>query len=469
MFIQSRALGKRALLSQLTRENMANVPQMELPFAPGELEMIGSFEQLKLVEPKYNPTIIDWSGLQEAGVIRGFSDLDEEMQGEAKLRWQKLIEFLYPIVDVLFPEAWDFHVEPSYRIQQDENGNDVEVFGAKGTLTLYYPHVTILSRKGIEYPITDLYVRVFFNEQCNITGSVHGTRGSLKAVEYVGSYVHSHLTHLNKSGRDNFTHFCQGSTLMRDLITRLSVEEILDEDNNPIEEAPMLFEAFLHQLGAYVSHEAKDGNPYMYIHAIGTGANTQPVTDEDNQRAYQNFKNYCRAFRYTPELFIDRGEVKIKENDPNFERVLLTVTQRLQYKNAEGGFYEDNLKLDKVPSSNPNFRAFTFRNQTITQKIIKDGQEQKQEQRQQYCHRQIKNYIINVLQSEIAAAITEQGKQHYYERVRAERAQRISSAKLARSNNGKAHHKTKRFFESLVPIIKDGQEGMVGSDVLQGS
>src|SRR5258706_11940833 len=135
-------------------------------------------------------------------------------------RWRNLIIFIDSIVDALFPGVWDFSMV--------ENLDYVK--GDFGVLTMYHPTVTITSRKDLPYEITDLYVRVYFNSECNIMGKLYGTRSALRDIEFVSQYCHSHLKGTSING---FAPFCQGATFMRDLLTKLSAQGVLDSKGSP--------------------------------------------------------------------------------------------------------------------------------------------------------------------------------------------------------------------------------------------
>lgn len=366
--------------------------------------------------------------------------------------WRILLQEICPVLDALFPERWHFEfVERS-----DEFGNSFW----RRNLIVKYDEIT-LSRKGdnATHRIENLFVKLRFSDNLSITGEVQGTRSSITDLEYLGSYAHSHL---DNDAKNQFTSFCQGDTVFRDLLTKLGSNGFFKETHTYTDEpslkedVALQFEGLLHQLGAYVSHEATEGRPHLYYKQIGTGS-SNGVNSGDVQT---NVLRFLTLFEKNKELPIHfQNNVPYLTNNEELEKYLLQICTHYQFKDNQGNYYSDIVIPSNIRSmtKNRNFVSFNFRGETVTQTITHPVKAD-ETVRTKYCHRQIRDTIVSKINGQISQDYSNIFFDRAYERnLEVERAER----------EGKASDTPESILEALVPVNSYKSHRVLGSDVLQ--
>lgn len=323
--------------------------------------------------------------------VRGLSDFanfDQTLRKE----WHKLYYAIEPILNGLFPEAWDLEFGCA------EEGNATY-------LTLLFHDVAVQAGEdGPVHHIRELYVRMVFID-AHLTGTMDGTRGEVTDVEFHSSYAHSHLD----EGIDDFSPFCRGTTHMVDLCSTLGLNGFFNEQGEISEFALLQFEAFLHQVGAFVAHEATDGVPYKRIRNIGKGAidGTSGVSYTIRQQSLSKFISVVVEEDLISQLSY-RSTEGIPEivYSPFMEQILLRTALVTGYHDPGGLFYTKLEIPDSVLSMsfNPEFRVFTFRGKEVEQQIT-HPEKKEPENRTLYCHEQIRNYVIRSINERIRKSI----------------------------------------------------------------
>lgn len=359
-----------------------------------------------------------------------------------EVKWKILIAAIAPILEGLFPGNWD--------IREAHTGEDTVVKNVM--ITVKFPHVTIAREslsKGVmaKHNIEDLYVRMTINNSFEMLGNISGTRGTLKDYELAAFFAHSHLT---SQGCNTFDSFCQGNTTMREILSRLQLRGFFkatpeikkDSINEEVSEDSLLeFEAFLHQLGAFVSHEATNGTPYKYISRIQTGISSN--VREDQMR--ESFVNFMRLDLSSLPFKVNSGRVEIVYDDVTEELLNKAAVVR-QRMDSNGTLYSvGTARLVNGQMSNLNFVPFIFRGEMVQQKIIKTDEQQ--EETKTYCHVAIREYILQRINQRIISGQLERSVREVYERKRDHVNKSIDRTRAEAGNQRISE------LENLVPII----------------
>lgn len=357
-------------------------------------------------------------------------------------QWKKWHDAIAPVLDALFPDTWDLTFETG------TSSNSTIA-----NLVLLFPELDVSDTVRI-HKIFDLYVRVRFNKDASITGALSGTRGVLSDREWFGNYAHSHL---RSEGCNGFTGFCQGSTTLVDISTRLGLKGFFKEggDNEVDPESVEMFESYLHQLYAFMSHEATEGRPYRYIKHIGRGSSAD-AGEYDFQVSLTRFLTMV-ADKELPFVFED-STPKVVYNT-QLEELLIAIATKTQYMDQDGNLYDSEQIPDEYRTSDINhaFHAFTFRGRRITQTIIHPQVvEPDYTTKKKYCHAQIRNYIISTINARIKGRIVS----WYIE----ERTGNLAFPGIGQLRE--VDSKTKRLIKALVPIVQSPPHRMDGGNVL---
>lgn len=304
------------------------------------------------------------------------------------LKWKRWLDAISPVLDALFSQGWDVSFTFDNRQQVLAN------------LCVLFPEL-IVSDTVRDHPIKDLYVRIRFASNMSLTGVLNGTRGELTDREYHSNYAHSHLqTH----GVNGFTHFCKGNSVLTEITTRLGLRgffnERMGEESDEVDpESVEMFEAYLHQLHAFMCHEATEGTPYRKIANIGRGSSNQ-VTQEELKASLDKFLLLTQG-QELPVTFV--GDIPCLTYNETLEKLLVQAAVKTQYRSPDGIFYS----TETIPGAvlemtrNPSFTTFEFRGQQINQKITHPKTEDNIDKRK-YCHEAIRQHIIQTINARVA-------------------------------------------------------------------
>lgn len=413
----------------------ARLVQNQPALTQQEIDAINSFPTAP-EHPRMEPIterLYDCAWISNSAATTGFASTARQ--------WKKWHDAIAPLLDALFPETWDLSFESS------------GVKGIIATLTLLFPELDVSDTVRTQ-KIYDLYVRVRFNNSSAITGVVSGTRGVLSDREWFGNYAHSHL---RSEGCNGFTSFCQGSTTLVDISTRLGLQGFFKEggDGEIDPESVEMFEAYLHQLYAFMSHEATEGRPYRHIKSIGRGSSSD-VGGEELQESLNRFLTLVQD-KELPFVFEDNTP-KVVYNT-QLEEFLLASATRTQYMDQDGNFYDSEEIPEGYRTSNinANFQRFMFRGRRIDQVITHPPVvEPDVTTKKKYCHAQIRNFIIKAINDRIRGRIVS----WYIE----ERTGNLTFPGVGQLRE--VDSKTKRLIKALVPVVQGSPHRMDGGNVL---
>lgn len=366
-------------------------------------------------------------------------------------KWKKLVETIKPIMDAIFPEAWDitFVIRTDFSFLEEDDGTEG---GVGAWITVLYKDLIIRRSDGHRKPhqLRDLYVRFYINDNLALTSNIRGTRGELTIAEYSSDYAHSHISSMN-----GFTNFCLGSTFLRDFASRIGNEGFFDDEGNLKGDFLLTFEAFLHQIEAFVSHEATEGKPHRLISTIGNGTSIR-IDDNDRIRSMQNFVRESMN-KELPIVFENNVPVLVYNSE--LEKILVRAATKRQFMAFDGTMYStinEYTQGDDSIMRNPGFESFIFRGQlvqqTITYPLGCDTSNKKL-----YCHEEIRKYIITTINTRIQEGYLKGGIEATYQRI----LERSSSTRSWKTNS-----KTQSFLEALEPIVQNSHDGVERSYVL---
>lgn len=362
----------------------------------------------------------------------------------ASSRWRILVHGMKPVLDGLFPDNWDFR-------KDDEESKG-------GMLTVKYPYLTVSRHsEQISHDISELYVRFYITPEHVLLGDIKGTRGELKSFELNGQYAHSHL---QNSAINGFGSFCQGSTVMRDIMSRVAMEGFFKDGSFTLnKDVIMEFEGLLHQCSAFMQHEATGGHPHRYISKIREGIK-EPVYSTD---IYQSIQNFCRLDLSELPMKIQDGVVSV-EYENKTEDLLVQAATKTEYEDSWGERFSIIARASdalRQTRENPSFKSFMFRGQIVKQKIIFAEDEQIKENTRRYCHATISTNILNKLNDKLKSIYFTQRVERRYA------SERDNLLRYASRVNSETDNPRNSELENLVALVPNSLNGVERGNVRQ--
>lgn len=353
--------------------------------------------------------------------------------------WKSLVEAISPILQRVFPDGWEIKFELKDVVKYDESGDAFGITVVEAVVTVLFPEIFIQGAiKFKPHRIADLYVRFRISDDLKLTGQLTGTRGQLTIAEFRDSYAHSHL---QSSAINHFSSFCQGSTTLVNISTELGYRGFFI-DGKVDEESLLIFEAYLYQLHAFVSHQATNGTPFKRYERIGNGQNQRV----DGNELYTSYSKFVRAYKDREIPVIFRNNMPCVNYCPELEEMLVKIAERTQFKASNGRMYsiiESNARQADSIDRNPSFLSFSFRGKKVTQEITY-SEKPILEDKQIYCHEEIRNYIIERINSRI--------EDQYFDRAIREEYQRGHQTLVSGEKPWKTDSKVESFLKTLEPI-----------------
>lgn len=304
-----------------------------------------------------------------------------------------------------------------------------------------FPEVTITDMNSRVKPrpthtIYDLYVKIGLHGQ-----GFQGTRGILTYPEWCSSYSHSHL-HSNSSKR-GFSSFCLGNASIVTNLAELARFPRTTQVRNS-ENYINAFEIVLFETATII--ELESGSPYRSLTTIHAEQSSSDnfISPEMQQEALKKFI----ASGYLPTITLAGNDINIIV-DNQMEALLVQCTNCHQFKDEHGHFYTDVQSpgqqakfLKENNGINPSFNTFSFRGESITQKVL--GFEElfntKEDKRIKYADRQIVKYIVNEIETRLKREYLSTAILDYYKQRDREREVQV-------------HHEPSGLPESLVPVL----------------
>lgn len=343
--------------------------------------------------------------------------------------WKTWYDGLSPILDDLFPEAW--------HLKFFVDGPEI-----KAEIIVLFPELYVKGPNNVPaHRIQDLYVKMLFNSGGALTGNLMGARGKVTEREYHGNYMHSHLP---SEAKNHFAYFCKGSSYLSELGTKLGVAGFFTPTGKIAAEPMYMFEGYLHQMHAFMCHEATEGTPHRFIAQIGTG----DVVSADREDLVTSYKQFCQTFKDATIPMVFEGNVPKVVYNRELEAMLVQIATKTQFKDANGNYYsEEGTYADLADMHfNRHFQSFDFRGRPVRQQIL-HGETLNNSQKPRYCHESIKTYIIEELNKEIRIQAHKGGLERLYQ----ERA--LSKRQITR---GRAlDSQTQSLLEALEPLVQN--------------
>lgn len=171
----------------------------------------------------------------------------------------------------------------------------------RGTITVWFPKVTVENEYGKRHDIYDLFVRIGVTSLGKMETSFEIMRTSFSIAELQIGYVHSHTpSKRNIAEIKKFDHVCLGSGPIRDTISRLYYGN---------EESLWLL--FCTELGLYVRTESLAGGPYIRMSQLGNG-NLLKFIDFNTPILCRilNTELSKTNIKKTAKLLLEKGELK---------------------------------------------------------------------------------------------------------------------------------------------------------------
>jgi hypothetical protein len=122
-------------------------------------------------------------------------------------------------------------------------------------ILIHFPEITIKNEKR-EHLIRDMYVRMTLRPDGTISSTMEGLRTTLTEVEFISSYLHSHLPRFD-AYNIRFYQFCTGVGEINQVLALLSVK--YTQAN---------FMMLLMHIKNYLEWESKEGHPYIYMENV---------------------------------------------------------------------------------------------------------------------------------------------------------------------------------------------------------
>jgi hypothetical protein len=161
--------------------------------------------------------------------------LVKQLNEDSLTRLTMLIDYL----SLYFQDSWDIEI------------SDCFIFKIK------FDKLVLSNTNGITHEIRDLFIRIMFNFNIGLIGSVSGTRSTFIEAERELGYVHSHI---NSDGGDinniGFINFCLGSS-------ELGVTVVKMNDHKNVNE--YYINKLLLGIISLVSWESLEGTPYKHM------------------------------------------------------------------------------------------------------------------------------------------------------------------------------------------------------------
>lgn len=196
-------------------------------------------------------------------------------------------------------------------------------------LMLKWDVINMYNKYNHKHTIKDMYVALpIINER--FSGSLHGMRGRISALENYSGYRHSHLY----QSTNYLNAFCTGSDGINDLWADLQLASNTDEDFD------IKFEGFIHQLESFLSYESIEGTPYMRIKNISAGSARNGIRREDVNTDVARF--FERIDESDIELSMDFNAMTVSIVETDLLHTLFTSSAGgqtvMQIRNQDGTY-----------------------------------------------------------------------------------------------------------------------------------
>ena len=192
-------------------------------------------------------------------------------------------------------------------------------------LYIHFPKFTISNRDSLSHEITNLYVRIEFNENLEMRG-FSGTRTTISEEEKNLSYHHSHLEQNSTLGR--FQSFCTGGSIISGLMSTL--RSTFNKNT---------FSAFLFTLEEMMAWESQEGVPYVHIKNLSSRRELRDLdisTVEENN-IYTKFLKNIGDLSYN--LNVLPTEINLTINEKEVESILTKIINDRHKCEYSGGDY----------------------------------------------------------------------------------------------------------------------------------